>query len=132
MSNPEEIGQMFRNRMMARKLMCYDGLRIGTGYPTDVDLFIEYHGKAFIFCEAKYGKTLMPEGQRIALERLVDACGRVKPSLLIFAQHDFEGDVDAAKMWAIRTRFNGVWTDCDIDKTVKAVVDEFIKYVDHG
>lgn len=41
--------------------------------PTDVDLFIDFQDKLFVFAEAKHGSALPDVGQRLALERLCGA-----------------------------------------------------------
>jgi hypothetical protein len=42
--------------------------------PTDIDLFVEFADRLFIFAEAKRHGATMPRGQKLAFERLCDAC----------------------------------------------------------
>jgi hypothetical protein len=48
----------------------FSGLRCGSLLATDIDCFMEFQNKLFIFIEVKYGGSEIPLGQRIAYERL--------------------------------------------------------------
>jgi len=73
----------------------YSGLRFGTITPTDIDGFIDLHGKAFIIFELKHRGAELPRGQRIALESLVKG----RPGIVFVAEHsvdDVKQSVNAA------------------------------------
>ena len=78
-------------RHVARKQQINDfsGLRYGNITPTDIDGLIEYRGKYWIFIEVKYMDTILPFGQRLALERMVvDTSMGGKCSVAIVAEHN--------------------------------------------
>lgn len=91
-----------RNREFAKQLRDYSGLRYGNKTPTDLDAYLDFGGRAFIFVETKYGDAPLQGGQKLALTRLVDACqaARVESVLLVAEHSDAEltdcGDIDMA------------------------------------
>lgn len=59
-----------------KQLICFDGIiNEGKLGATDIDAIIEYKDKAYIFFEVKLVDAPMPDGQRLALQRLVDDIG---------------------------------------------------------
>lgn len=59
-----------------RKLQVADmsGLRFGKITPTDLDAFIDFGDKLFVFIEGKFSGAPVLYGQMLAIERLCDAC----------------------------------------------------------
>jgi hypothetical protein len=122
-----------RNKSLARILRDYSGLRIGAITPTDLDGYFEINNKHFVFIEIKYHDAAMPYGQRLALERMVDAIAAGgKLSILILATHnvsaesDIEIDVASCNVTAIK--FGGdKWRYYDDNYRVKQCVDDFLK-----
>src|SRR5262245_47389449 len=57
----------------ARQVIDFVGLDFGTVSPTDIDCFIDFNNRDFVFIEAKYGDAPLKDGQRLALERLCKA-----------------------------------------------------------
>lgn len=80
-----EIG-MIRNRELISQIKSFEGIRIGSITPTDIDFLIEYHNLGFIIAELKHKNKNLPRGQEWALTRLIDSLN--KPSILIVAEHD--------------------------------------------
>ena len=74
-----------RNPYRMRQLIDFTGLELEGGiYPTDIDGLIEYHDQEYILIEVKYGKTKVPFGQRLAIERMVDDFTKIgKPAVAI-------------------------------------------------
>ena len=72
-----------------RQLIDFTGLELEGGiYPTDIDGLIEYHNQEYILIEVKYGKTKVPFGQRLAIERMVDDFTKIgKPAVAIVCEH---------------------------------------------
>lgn len=52
----------------------YQGLVFDGASPTDIDGFLELDDRLFVFFEAKHVAGAMKSGQRVALERLCNAC----------------------------------------------------------
>lgn len=63
-----------RNLDSRQQIADFTKLRWGAITPTDIDEFIDFSGKLFVFFEGKHGTTVVPRGQQLALERLCDAC----------------------------------------------------------
>lgn len=122
-----------RNKSLARILRDYSGLRINTITPTDLDGYFEIGDRHFVFIEIKYRDAAMPAGQRLALERLVDAIaagGRL--SMLLLATHNVspESDVeiDVASCNVTATKFGGdKWRYYNDNYNVKQCIDDFLK-----
>lgn len=99
---------VFRDR--ARQIRDFSGLLFNTITPTDIDGLIEYHDKAYILIELKYGDSPISEGQKLALERLTDDLRKVgKLTLCIIARHDNadpKDDIDVAQCIVSRYRLN--------------------------
>ena len=79
-----------KNHARAVQVIDFSGLRYGKNLrPTDIDGLLEYRNKAFVFFEMKYGDAPLPEGQRIALEHLVESFGQAGKSACAFVcRHD--------------------------------------------
>jgi len=94
-----------------RHIRDFTNLCWGRITPSDVDAFVEFDGKLFVFIEAKFGDAQMPRGQQLALERLADACWKppARSSLLIICRHGTEATVDYAAMPVERLRWAGEW-----------------------
>lgn len=88
---------IINNRERARQIIDYSGLRYGKIIPTDIDGFIDFGNKLFIYLEFKYGEAEFVTGQRLAIERAVKA-SRV-PCYALLCRHnisDPKTDIDAA------------------------------------
>jgi hypothetical protein len=102
---------IIRKRDAARQIRDFSGMRFGTITPTDIDGLIEYHGKAYVIIETKFGDTDVPIGQFKALERMCDDLQKVKPTLFIIARHNCppEQDIDFSKCIVEKYRWRGEW-----------------------
>jgi hypothetical protein len=100
-----------RNHEFARQLCDFGGLRYGSITPTDVDGYVEFGDRLFIFVEAKFVGGVMKRGQRLALERLVDAIHSPprRYAAAILVNHESAGDVDMAGTNVVLWRWGGVW-----------------------
>ena len=115
-----------RERQYAQRLRDFTGLRYGKCTPTDIDGFLEFDDRLFVFIEAKFGASPLSYGQRLALGRLCDAChkppGRVATVLL--AGYDYEvTDVDYAAAEVLEYRWGGAWRTLG-GQTVREVTDK--------
>jgi hypothetical protein len=115
-----------RNRDFAQQLRDFTGLCFGKISPTDIDAFMDFGGEVFIFIEAKHGNAPLRHGQRLALERLCDACQKAGvESIVLVASHDTDGDVSYATLPVTLIRLHGKWRPPTKPMTVRQAIDEF-------
>lgn len=121
-----------RNRTYATQPRDFSGLRFGKITPTDIDAFIDFRNEVFIFIEAKFKDGKLPDGQRLALERITDACTKAgKTSVLIIASHHNQiGDVDYAEMQVNEIRFNGQYRPVKVTSNVRQAIDTLLQWLD--
>lgn len=103
---------VIRNRAAAQQLRDFSGLRYGRITPTDIDAYMEFGGRLFVFVEAKYGGALLPYGQQLAIERLVDAIHNPphRYAVAMVVSHDTQGaDVSFSDTRVQRYRWAGQW-----------------------
>jgi len=120
---------VIRNREYASQIRDFSGLLIGNITPTDIDGFIEYKDKCFIFVETKHNNAKLPFGQRLAFERLADACNKYKPTLFIIGSHNTIGDIDFANCLVTEYRFDFKWRIQETTITVKDMIMRFISSI---
>jgi len=119
-----------RNREAIKQIRNFSGLRWGTITPTDIDGYYEINNIAFIFIEIKYKNSVLPYGQRLALQRLVDNIGEKKKAILILARHEKESgeDIDTANCEVVKFYFRGEWHDARLKQNLKEFCDWFNDY----
>lgn len=88
----------------------FSGLRWDAITPTDLDGLIDFGNQLFVFIELKFKGAPLPNGQRLALERVVDAIERV-PTIAIVAYHETPAgmDIDAARAVVTAYRWRRRW-----------------------
>ena len=125
-----------RNPYRMRQLVDFTGLELDGGiYPTDIDGLIEYHDQEYILIEVKYGKTKVPIGQKLAMERMVDDFTKVgKPAVAIVCEHyekDAKKHVIAAycRVREIYYGQEGRWRKTDKQMTVREFIDNFQSFI---
>jgi len=120
-----------QHRERSRQILDLSGLRFGNITPTDIDIFMDYHDKCFVFGEVKYEGRPLPDGQKWALERLCDASQKAgKKAMAIIARHqvaDCSKDVDVAKLTVCEYRYKQVWREPKEQITVKRAMDIFVE-----
>lgn len=80
---------VIENQLRRQQINDFSGLLYGRITPTDIDGVIEYKGKMYIFFEVKYQNKDLPQGQRMAIERLVnDTYKAGKKSVALIITHD--------------------------------------------
>ena len=119
---------VIRNREQARVLRDFSGLCWGTITPTDVDAFLDFGDKLFVFIEAKYNGARLPYGQQLALERLCDACqSQDRDAILIIVRHtvaaEDDKDISCAELPVRRFRFRGVWREPQAPITLREAIE---------
>lgn len=123
---------MIHNREKMRQIADFSGLEYGNICPTDIDGYIEYKDIACVWYELKYKDALMPKGQQIALERLVDnARAAGKDAVLFLCSHDapVDCDIDAANTVVKQVYYAGRWHHTD-GMTAKEWTDKFLRWSD--
>lgn len=118
-----------RDRDQATQIVSFDGMQWGRIYPTNIDGFLEFGDKIFIFIEMKYGESELGTGQRLAFERLVDIVGKTKSAILIIGTHDCPPgkDVDMANCLVTKYRSRKKWFKPKRPITIKRLADIFIE-----
>jgi len=116
-----------RNRNYAQQIRDFSGLCYGKISPTDIDAFLDFGNKCFVFIETKHGGKMPPYGQLLALTRLTDACeaGGIR-SLLIIAAHDTETDIEVASLAVVKYYTDKRWKS--EKETVRECIDRFRTY----
>lgn len=124
--NEDNRGKI-RNREYASRLRDFSGLLYGKITPTDIDAFIDFQDKVFIFIEAKHGESMPPFGQRLALERLCDACQKSgRESIVLIASHSADGDIQIAVLPVTFIRYRSKWRRPRHSVTVREAIDGFL------
>lgn len=113
-----------RNRGLAGQLRDFTGLRFGSITPTDIDGFLEFGDRLFIVFETKHAGRDLPNGQRLAIERLVDAIAESgREAIALIGEHDTRGDIDFANCPLRKYRYQGKWREPQSPTTFKQAVD---------
>ena len=124
----------FTYRERAKQLIDFDGIfDEGKLSATDIDGFIEYHNECYIFTEIKGKGKSLPYGQRLAFERLADDLSKVKPTIVIVAEHDTEDtetDIVFKDTIVREFRYKGQWLHPETEVTTKQAIKAFIKKVE--
>ena len=121
---------IIRNRDFATQIRDFSGLRFGKITPTDIDAFMDFGNKLFVFVESKHGSATLPYGQELALARLVDACHKPpeRYAICIVSRHDEPGDIDFAGARITKYRWDGRWTyEFRGNVTVRFAVESMVK-----
>jgi len=117
-----------RDAKKIARLRDFTGLRFGKITPTDVDGLLEFRGKCYVLMEAKHGSAPLPDGQRIAYERLADdlmVAG--KPMLVLHLIEMGPEPIDYAKCLVVRARVGGEWTQRYSGITCREAIDRFLR-----
>lgn len=107
----------------------YSGLQYGKITPTDIDGFMDFGNKTFIFIELKHGNGEIPFGQKLALERLCDACGtEERTSAVLVARYRRDGgDIDVAPLPVSEYRISRQWHTPKQLISVKQAIDLLVQ-----
>lgn len=125
----DELRGKIKDRATRNIVNDMSGLRWERITPTDVDAFIDFQNRVFIFIEAKRGETKIQTGQRLALERLCDACSRggVRSVVFVCSWKELTADdeIEWASMEVREFYFNKKWTVCQKVVSLKNYIDWF-------
>ena len=118
-----------QNRDRAKQLRDFTGLRFGSITPTDVDGFVEFRDKLFVWIEAKLAGAPVEQGQRMALERVCDAVSeteRMAVVLVVDHNTDPTEDIDFASCSVREWRYLGEWREPVRPITCRAAIDTLL------
>ena len=120
-----------RNRKYISQVIDFSGLNFGKGkMPTNIDAFMDFGGKAFIFIEAKYRGAKMPFGQQLAFKHLCDVAETAgTKAICIVAEHECDKDVDIGKCRVVENYYNHSWTKMKNEVDVRTFCEMFLSYV---
>ena len=82
---------IYRNPDRGRQLLLFDGMQYGNITPSDLDGYIEYKDKGWVWVEAKVAGAEVPIGQRLAMERFCNDMGMAhKHAIAMVVEHSTE------------------------------------------
>lgn len=113
---------------LAAQLNDFSGLRYKQITPTNIDGFVEFSDRLFVFIETKLPDVAMPRGQRLALERIVDAiAGARRYAIALIAVHENrDGMIAVAACPVVEYRFRGAWQFPREPVTVRDAIDRML------
>lgn len=127
---------VIQNRARKQQIADMSGLRFQKITPTDLDGFLDFDNRLFVFIEGKFIATPVMFGQQLAIDRLCDACHSA-PRRYAFAiiadhHHPANEDIDFAHMTVRSIRQNGKWA-APMQKglTVRAAIDRMVAFVEN-
>lgn len=130
---------LIQNRARKQQIADMSGLRFHKITPTDLDGFIDFDDRLFVFIEGKYIATPVLYGQGLSIDRLCDACHnpprRYAYAIIADHHHPVDEDIDFAHMTVRTIRQNGRWTQpMHRTLTVRQAIDRMVAYVEnkHG
>lgn len=132
-----------RSRELALVERDFSGLCWKRITPTDIDGFVEFQDRLFVFIEGKSRGALLKGGQRLAIERLCDACHNEQAgrySIAFVVSHDGSDCFDYANAAVVEYRWQGRWMRPKCQTTLKHAIDKMkgryldnvVQYRDHA
>ncbi len=121
------MSDQIKNREYLARIKNFSGLRFGSISPTDLDGFLDFGNRLFIFIETKFADSELRGGQKLALERLCDACQTEhRTSILIVTNYQHEGEIDIAETIVQQYRLRGRWYE-STDIRLRDAIEMFYK-----
>ena len=127
---------VIQHRARNQQIADMSGLRYEKITPTDLDGFMDFGDRLFVFIEGKFVATPVMYGQQLAIDRLCDATNNPpkRYSFAIIADHNSpcDEDIDFANMTVRTIRQNCKWNP-PLQKglTVRAAIDRMIAYTEN-
>jgi hypothetical protein len=127
---------IIKHRARAKQINDFSGLQYEKITPTDLDGFIDFDDRLFIFLEGKFVATPVQRGQQLAIDRLCDAAHNPphRYAFAIIADHQSppEEDIDFSSITVRSIRRDGAWRRPLLDgMTVRTAIDRMIAYVEN-
>lgn len=118
---------LIHTRRRIEQVCVFEGMKFGSGTPTDIDFLMEIRGKGYIIGEMKYGDTKVPAGQSRALHQMATDLESAGKKVLVFiAQHWQNGDIHVADARVVAYKSCGQPHYPTENITVHALVHDFI------
>lgn len=127
---------VIQNRARKQQIADMSGLRYEKITPTDLDGFMDFGNRLFVFIEGKFIATPVLFGQQLAIDRLCDATNnppqRYSFAIIADHYHPCDEDIDFANMTVRTIRQNGKW-NAPLQKalTVRTAIDRMVAYTEH-
>lgn len=132
MHGENKPGEVFNEERLKQSLLFTGMERMRGITPTDIDMVIEYGGKAFFYGECKTEGKEMPHGQRKLYERAVDfnnKAGIISAAILFTHNVPTPEPIIAKDQMVKKVYFQGKWTDVSTSNiTVLDAIIKFEKY----
>ena len=122
---------LIRNRDYIKQVLSFEGLKRGNVYPSDIDAVIELHNKHLILFEVKREGTIIPIGQKLMLERLVDSWNSInKIASALYVTHNTKHteDIMLSECDIMEIYYLGKWVKVDKLKVVDFLNKYYKKY----
>ena len=126
---------VIQNRERKKQIIDFRNIRYNKITPTDIDVILDFGGRAFVVIEIKHGSAPIPDGQRICLENMVRAWAKGKTkAIAITAVHFVDNcndDVmlDECIVNELYMSDEKKWRPPKKPMTVKELVDTYHKLV---
>jgi len=98
-----------RNPARRLQLADFTGLLWGRKTPTDIDGFLDFDGRLFVFIEGKHGDRGIDRGQEWALERLCDKATVPAAAFVVTHNTPIGRPIDYANASVMNYRWQGRW-----------------------
>jgi hypothetical protein len=121
-----------QNRERAKQLRDYTGLRWNNITPTDIDGFIDFQGRFFIYFELKSKGKDISTGQKIAFENIIK--NAKEKTFVIIGEHnqkECDNDINAADCNVVKficnlKTLNNKWIPIKKEISLKCFIDYLI------
>ena len=127
---------VIQNRARKQQIADMSGLRFNKITPTDLDGFIDFDNRLFVFIEGKFIGTPVLYGQGLSIDRLCDACHtppkRYAYAIIADHHHPTGEDIDFSSMTVRTIRQNQRWTPPMYRTlTVRQAIDRMVAFVEN-
>jgi hypothetical protein len=115
------------NRERLRQVLSFVGMNYKDGWPTDIDVFLEFDKEIFIFADLKLKGTELTTGQERTYRSLTDRLG--DKAIFIIAEHETyntNDDVIVANSRVINYRWQNKWEKPERPIMLKEAIDKFL------
>lgn len=127
---PQDSSFLYPRR--AKQLIDFAGMQDGKKRPTDIDGLIEYGDVGYVLFEMKHRNAPMPDGQRLALERMAnDFSFAGKQTLVVVCEHQVDDPnqpVILADTVCREFYYNFTWTPAS-SRTIE-IVERFVAHLE--
>jgi len=133
MSYTEEERGKYYSKDRLKQIISFEGIkRLNRNItPTDIDALIDYNGNAFIFNETKYKDAPFHEGQRMAIENVINGlCRNGSDACCFYSIHEIPINeiVILKNCIVLEIYHNGCWHKYDGSNTVLQWIEVYEKF----